>query len=305
MQITTMTLANLDVADAVVIAAYPQHVSRAKEIRRYLGLQPDGWFLAWEDGAAVGVGGVIGYDDFAYIGLIGVVPEMQRRGIGMAIMRHILEWIDRRNIPMALLDASTAGAPLYERLGFVTDDESEVWQHKEWTAFQADEIAQVMSPNLADLAALAAFDAPYFGTDRGKVLRTLIREYPGRTLLLDDRPCITERDPSRKAQQFTRKSSQSGDTPAAITGYLVAQAQNIGPWVATTLEDAEVLLRQALTFTYDDGPTVLVPATNDDARALLRQYGFAWQRSLKHMRRGGAQSRARQGIYGLASFTLG
>jgi GNAT superfamily N-acetyltransferase len=317
MKITTMTLDDLAIADGIVIAAYPQHVSRAREIRRYLGLQPDGWFLAWEDGVAVGMGGVVSYDDFAYIGLIGVVPERQRQGVGMAVVRHILEWIDGQGIPMALLDASPAGAPLYERLGFVTDDQSEVWQHEAWTAFQADALADIISPNPDVLAALAAYDTPYFGTNRVEVLHTLMREYPGRTLLLDDRPIITASDSRRKARQASKKISLSVDTPAAITGFLIAQAQSIGPWVATTPGDAEALLRQALTFSYDSSPTVLVPAANGDALDLLRRYGFVRQRSLRHMRRAGrsgatgrsgasgTQAHGRQGIYGLASFTLG
>src|SRR5262249_55194053 len=123
--IRTMTAADVAAADAVAVAAYDSPTSRGAEIRRYLDLQPDGWFLAYgERDHPVGLGGVINYGPFAYIGLLGVLPTMQRRGVGQAIMEHILAWIRARDIPIALLDASSVGEPLYRRLGFVPDDQS-------------------------------------------------------------------------------------------------------------------------------------------------------------------------------------
>jgi len=279
--IRIMTPDDLGVADAVAVAAYDAPSSRSAEIRRYLGLQPDGWFLALdEDGRAVGLGGAINYGSFAYLGLVGVLPEAQRRGIGRAVMEHILTWMRARTIPVALLDASQAGEPLYRRLDFVADDQSDVWQRIEPRSLIQPSRAAVAPLRHEDIPALAAFDRVHFGADRSNVLATLLGEFPGRA-------CATH------------------DASGQITGFLFTQPDKLGPWVAATATGAEQLLHSALTLPFISGPTVLVPGANVDAAALLRRTGFVKQRSLQHMRLGGDRPRLRSQTYGLASFTLG
>src|SRR5512144_255210 len=120
--IRVLTEADLDIADAIMIPAYGVPRSRKRDLRRYLALQPDGWLLALLDGEPAGMGGAIDYGPFAYIGLMAVLPALQRRGIASAIMDRLLAWVAARGCPTALLDASPAGERLYEKLGFVDDD---------------------------------------------------------------------------------------------------------------------------------------------------------------------------------------
>ncbi len=129
-EIRTLTPADLDMADALLMAAYGG-ASRKQRLQSYLTLQPDGWILAHWDGTPAGVAGATHYGPIAYIGLVGVHPAYQRRGIAMAMMRHLLRWSAERGRPVLQLDASPAGAPLYERLGFV-DDESTRPAHMCW-----------------------------------------------------------------------------------------------------------------------------------------------------------------------------
>src|SRR5215475_9007664 len=120
--IRTVTEADIDAADAIMIPAYGVPRSRKRELRRYLALQPDGWLLAMLDGQPAGMGGATDFGSFAYIGLMAVYPELQRRGIASAIMERLLSWIAVRGCATALLDASSAGERLYEKLGFVDRD---------------------------------------------------------------------------------------------------------------------------------------------------------------------------------------
>src|SRR5271166_2088182 len=53
-----------------------------------------------------------------YFANIGVVPEMQGRGIGSALMRPTLERCDARGLAAYLEASSERNAALYERLGF-------------------------------------------------------------------------------------------------------------------------------------------------------------------------------------------
>ncbi len=58
-----------------------------------------------------------------YFAAIGVVPEMQGRGIGGALMRPTLERCDREGLPAYLEASSERSARLYRRLGFEDREE--------------------------------------------------------------------------------------------------------------------------------------------------------------------------------------
>lgn len=277
--IRPLTLADVPVADTIATTAFATPGSRSPEIQRYLALQPDGWFLACANDTPVGMGGAVDYGPFAYIGLMAVDPAHQRHGIGDAVMRHILGWLRERACPIVLLDASPFGAPIYTRLGFVTDDHSEVWRRNATTAPVPATSAGAMQLAADDLPELAAFDAPHFGADRAAVLAAFLAEFPGRVL--------GARDPDGQ-----------------LTGFCVANPRTLGPWVAATPAAARALLASALAL-YAEPPQVLVPTANPHAAELLTAAGFTRQGVLQHMRLGDPKSRSRQTTYGLASFAIG
>ena len=282
-QLTIVPLTEKEIAagDAIIIAAYPTASSRAPELLRYVRLEPDGWFLALVDQHPVGLGGAVNYGPFAYIGLIGVLPEMQHQGIATRLMRHILDWLATRDCPVALLDASIMGQPLYAQLGFVVDDQSEVWLAPPDYAVRLPTNTKVATLEATDLSALVAYDTPHFGANRAQVLAALLHEFPGRLLA---------------------RHNAAGQ----ITGFALAQERTIGPWVADSPADAATVLHAALTLPFPQPPTVLLPAANTDGAALLARAGFVRQRALSHMRLGElVPPRTRLDQYGIASFALG
>jgi GNAT superfamily N-acetyltransferase len=274
-----LTEDDLDTADGIMMPAYGAPRSRKRDLRRYLALQPDGWLLALLDGEPAGIGGAIDYGHFAYIGLMAVHPTLQRRGIASAIMERLLAWIDERGCPVALLDASAAGERLYEKLGFV-DDDRVIQYHQDDCAARPRASERVGPLIAADLAALAAFDAPIFGAERGAVLTTFLGEFPDRAFV-------------------------ARDAAGALAGYLFAQPQTIGPWAARGPAEAEALLAVALALDFESAPRVLVPGANTHAAGLLLRYGFSPQRALRHMRRGSPVAARRSLIYGQTSYAIG
>jgi GNAT superfamily N-acetyltransferase len=50
-------------------------------------------------------------------------PEWRRRGLAERLMREVLTWARLERLDRLVLHASTAGRPLYERLGFVATNE--------------------------------------------------------------------------------------------------------------------------------------------------------------------------------------
>lgn len=61
-----------------------------------------------------------------YVRDVGVLPEMQGRGLGSALMGPTLERCDRGGLPVYLEASSERSAALYERLGFELIDELRV-----------------------------------------------------------------------------------------------------------------------------------------------------------------------------------
>ncbi len=272
---------DLDAADEVVIAAYNLVGGRKETLRRYLMLQPDGAFVVKDNETIVGFGAALDYGPFAYIGLMSVHPMMQKHGIGKLLMDYILAWLDKRGCQTVLLDASVAGEPLYLRYGFVVDDKTCDMRRVQQVAVPAGTTDRVSLLRDEEFTKLVAFDAEQFGASREALLAAFYADNPQRVFVVRD---------------------GSG----AITGYVIAQMHTIGPWVANTLEDAELLLRQALTLPYSVEPTVFVSAQNYGALSLLDRYGYSRSRALSYMRKGAQVERSRTtALYGQASLGFG
>ena len=61
-----------------------------------------------------------------YVRDVGVLPQMQGKGLGSALLRPTLERCDREGLPAYLEASSERSAALYERLGFQLTDELRV-----------------------------------------------------------------------------------------------------------------------------------------------------------------------------------
>ena len=75
-------------------------------------------------GAQVGeafFGAVRGYVDGVY-----VLPAYRRQGIASQLMRECIRWLQSMACDVVRLQATTAGKPLYESLGFTPTDEMEL-----------------------------------------------------------------------------------------------------------------------------------------------------------------------------------
>lgn len=275
-----LTGADIAAGDEIFRSAFRTSDDRTADLERYVALQPDGWLLATVQGAPVGMVGAVDYGPFAYIGMMGVRPEFQRHGIGHQLMRQLLSWLDARGTPMALLDASEAGAPIYLQLGFVQEDQAWLFEHPHYTPAQ-DCPGNVHHLQPQDIQSVAALDTPIFGADRTSVLHVLQADLAGRAFI-------------------------ARDEAGQVTGYVFAQARRLGPWVAKRPQDAQGLLQAAMSLPFESAPIVIAPEMNAAAKELLEHCGFQAVRSCRHMRRGGLRILSRRAlIYGQTSFGLG
>jgi ribosomal protein S18 acetylase RimI-like enzyme len=244
-------------------------------------LQPVGAFLACHREIPAGVVVSLMYPDFTYVGPLGVHPDFQNLGIGLALMEHLLEWLDQQGISRVALDASPMGQSIYEKLGFVACDQVNIFQRKSGgPASQAPSGVQRLS--LQNLDLIIATDKQAFGTDRSRLLQALLDVYPQRSFFLKDRQ-------------------------GNVHGYLIAQEKSIGPWVSQKKADAKLLLKAALSLSFSNGPiSVILPEDNPQAAALLQNFGFEKVRALRHMVRGSkTPAGQREIVYGQTSPSLG
>jgi ribosomal protein S18 acetylase RimI-like enzyme len=271
---------DLNSAKLILAAAFQRSGDWLNELSIYRLIQPDGYFMAWQEATPVGLVGSVIYPDYAYIGMMAVDPQVQRQGVGRLLMEHVLAWLDGKGIPRIELDASPQGQGLYEKLGFIPGKQVHVLQrlNHQPKPFCDDKVLPLDVP---DLDRFVEKDAQIFGVNRGRVLRVLLDAYPDRGYVL---------------------TSEVG----GISGYLLAQRSRIGSWVMQDPAGAGLLLQAALSLPFDSPPTTVVPAENSTAMELLQQYGFQTVRVNRHMTRGSAGSfGVREKVFAQASLSLG
>lgn len=278
-------------ADDVLRAAFQVglNVSFLPRLRRYLALQPDGWLAAEDEGQLVGMVGAIDYGAFAYVGLMAVRPDRQGQRLGRKLMDAVLGGLEARGTTCALLDASPAGAPLYERSGFADAGLSlEFAAEHESPAGGPPPLgldhrldAGIALAAAGDVGDIARLDAELLGAPRERLWRWLFASHPGQILVA--------RLPD-----------------GALAGYLCIQGPLLGPFGGRTPDVADALLDEAIRRLGHRHVRLQVPEDNTDARALLQRSGFRVIRSLRHMRRGPCPTLAGwRSIYGKGSYCLG
>lgn len=130
-------------------------------------------FVAEEDGAVIGSGLCWKQGEHhASLGMIIVSPAHQGKGIGRELMQRLLDELGQR---CTLLNATQAGQPLYERLGFVAT--GTLCQHQGTMAVVPPVSlaggAQVRLAEPEELAAIIALANRATGMERDAVVREL------------------------------------------------------------------------------------------------------------------------------------
>lgn len=89
------------------------------------------FFLGYLDETPVGTGLFIVKDDAVYIYWIGSLVEVRNKGLGRAMTSFPLHDFRKKGIKKAFLFASVMGKPLYEKIGFTTIGQIDVYKTKD------------------------------------------------------------------------------------------------------------------------------------------------------------------------------
>ena len=187
---------------------------------------------------------------FGWIGMVLVHTPFRRRGLASRLMERAIDELRARGL-VPFLDATPAGQPVYERMGFRPVAALARWRGKGSGGQPPDAVRP-----LADVGQVAELDLAAFGADRSALLEALAR----------------------------REGALALHDPAG--GYLLARpgrkAAYVGPLVAREPAVAVRLLESALARV--SGPVYVdVPDAQDTVREALARLGFEAERPFTRM----------------------
>lgn len=240
--------------------------------RRFLALEPMGCFVAEVDGEPAGTLTTCVLGSVAWIAMVLVDEARRGQGIGSALMKHAVAYLDARNIPTIRLDATPLGRPVYQKLGF--EDEYTLTRYG-GTPVPMPETGPVRPYAPDDFDAVTRLDRQLAGTDRTKLLVRLLAE---------------------QGEQ-TRVVVENG----RLTGYCAlrpgTRATQVGPCLAITANAGVRLLADALGRCA--GQPVMIDIVDDNAVAatFIRGTGLEAQRPFVRMYRGVLPVDEPQGLF--------
>lgn len=205
---------------------------------------------------------VLAYDQrLAWIGMVLTAESHRGRGLATANLRRAIA-LCRENGWIAGLDATPAGEPVYEPLGFrgVFGLQRFVAPRVRRLAPRRRELAVRPLVTSVDLDAVATLDGRVFGAERRQLLSYLRRVQPERALIAEAR--------------------------GKLVGFVFARpgrsTLHIGPLCADGPNTAKALLTQALGG-YDQPVSTDVPDEQNEFAGFLRELGFEPARPFTRM----------------------
>lgn len=216
---------------------------------RLLRLEPEGAFLAVADGIPAGTAAALTFGRMAWIHSVIVLRDLRRQGIGEALMRACLDFVDRRGIRTTKLDSVAGTEAFYRRLGFLEE-------YPSWRLLADGKAGRPRAARLRpkEYAAVFAFDREMTGLDRSAALKAILADYPDRAFVVRSK--------------------------GRVRGYIVVRRGSrrdpVGPWVADP-DDPEVatrLLESVLTTGEDRKFRMCVGGYHEAAVKIAEELGF-------------------------------
>jgi len=208
--------------------------------RRFMNMEPEGCFVAEFNGSSVGTTTTCVFDhQVAWIAMVLVDKDVRGRGIGTTLLNYALDYLNARRTETVRLDATAAGRPIYEKLGFVAEYELARYEgvpdSRSWTLDSRCGTAILAVSSWAGspchageyrvssiehrASEIIEFDRRMTGTNRAKMLGRLFEEFP----------------------QLVHVVRQDNQVQGYIAGRPGANAVQVGPCIATASAGSSLL----------------------------------------------------------------
>ena len=236
-----------------------------------LRLDPLGCFAIEADDRIAATTTLLCYETrLGWIGMVLTRPEYRRRGFAKRVVESALNRAADLKIESIKLDATAQGQPLYEKLGFKTEQIVERWFLDGGGA----------NPGIESLAPSSQYclemDVEAFGANRSTLLQNLAARNLPHT--------------GKEAYCFCRPGTR---------------ARYLGPCVAQTQKDARLVIEHTLRGSPESGWFWDLLSANKNAVQLAEEFGFAPQRRLERMVLGNSLPKNDEMVYAIAGFELG
>jgi len=233
----------------------------------FLAANPEGCFVAVAGERVVGTITSIRYGGATcWLSMLLVDHQWRGQGIGTRLMEQVIA-ANEQTCACLRLDATPAGRPVYERLGFRADYELQRWKSESPSVSRS--VAEACRPlDHRGLASVLSFDREIFGADRVVVLQHLLRVLPESAWIIDG----------------------DGSVPSYVLGRSGEHYHHIGPLIAREGRDAVSLLSAALSAIGHLPVAIDIVAPSRSLVAHLEECGFSFQRPFTRMSRGNAPS---------------
>ena len=196
----------------------------------------------------------------AWIGMVLVATEWRGQGVSKLLLTNILKKLE--SFPSIKLDATPAGQRVYEKFDF--KDESRIARVVTGSMKNLsldDDPVLTESIRLNDIEEIIGFDEHIFGSNRGRLIESLIHRYP------------------QKAWLLRRNNS--------IAGFALGREGNkyhqVGPVFGSTSDDVKILIRKALKELTNQPVVIDVLCEKEDLINWLYSIGFTMQRHFVRM----------------------
>ena len=262
--VTIQPLRSSDLREAIALLEVSGLAGARDNLARYLRCQPGcGWAAVVEE-QLVGVVTVLVQGTVGFVGAMAVHPARRGLGVGRALLERGHASARRAGVTTFLLEATPAGEPMYQRLGYVPEYETSILQHAGGAAAPAVRISA------ADHAAIARLDRMATGTVRDDLLAVLHAEGgPGEAIHRD----------------------------GELIGAGLIVGERLGPVIASEPDVGLALLAHLAPACR----VATVPVPNEAALAAFADLGYTCARRLRRMRLGPEVAVRPTWIWALAS----
>jgi GNAT superfamily N-acetyltransferase len=271
---TAKTLRRLrveDISSALELSTEAGWNQTADDWRVLIELAPESCLTIEMDGELAATTTVLCYGTrLAWIGMVLTRFKFRGQGLARRLLSEALKLADQMNIETVKLDATNLGEPLYEKLGFRSEQPVERWERLgSGNLIATDEQTAGLSGEQLNA------DREAFGADRSQLLKQ-----------------IADRNAA-----FVAGKSYLFARPGRRTAYL-------GPCVAESANAARLLIER-----YVRSTTAVISwdllKQNHEAEAIAKDLGFTPQRYLMRMVRGRDLRGREESVYALGGFEFG
>jgi GNAT superfamily N-acetyltransferase len=228
----------------------------------FLEISPESCLVATYQDKVIGTVTGISYENsVAWIGMMLVNRAFRGHGVSKTLMAAVIKTLSA--VSSIKLDATPAGYPVYEKLGFKEEYALCRMTIDMWSKPVLDESHwnHVIPLNADNIREIFAFDKEAFGSDRSRVLIHAQSQQP-------DLACMYKQE-------------------GRVSGFLLARKgtryTHMGPLVAENLEVAKILLDYACGHARYVPLVLDVPDSNSKWFSWLETCGFRKQRDLHRM----------------------